>query len=189
MGLHPWRRGRYLPSYRLWHNASIRPWVCTHGDFGRTFSLNTLLERFNSAMGLHPWRPEPADVHWSTVPYASIRPWVCTHGDTLRRGSKSCIVTGLQFGHGFAPMETCAVATSCWIRRAGFNSAMGLHPWRRVPCRSLIRGIRTRASIRPWVCTHGDAAGIVVIVVVDHGFNSAMGLHPWRRRQCVTGIF
>ena len=80
-------------------------------------------------MGLHPWR------------------------HILANAAKPSIKL-LQFGHGFAPMET----------------------WLLLHCGALYDA----ASIRPWVCTHGDEYVHEAEENSIEGFNSAMGLHPWR---------
>ena len=128
MGLHPWRRALACADNQL-PAASIRPWVCTHGDAAQRDDQPIFASSFNSAMGLHPWRRRTC-ARSEAASEASIRPWVCTHGDQIQKGrlAKREVVASIRpwvCTHGDGMRRFVELAP---IRR--FNSAMGLHPWR-----------------------------------------------------------
>ena len=142
-----------LPSFpRRSHSderASIRPWVCTHGDnwprswdrrrqlqFGHGFAPMETVRRswprlrislLQFGHGFAPMETNSLGERLRNFVPASIRPWVCTHGDSSTSGPLWHLAR-LQFGHGFAPMET--TGSKPLRRQLSFNSAMGLHPWR-----------------------------------------------------------
>ena len=126
-GLHPWRqrpvpfRPTSVPTLQfgqgfapletlakklanvVMFNASIRPGVCTSGDIFYIVVVIGCFSRFNSARGLHPWRLSMA--RCGVIGY-----------------------TRLQFGQGFAPLETSHVANRQSFRIARLQFGQGFAP-------------------------------------------------------------
>ena len=182
-------------------------------------------------MGLHPWRPVPSRSRWWPGCEASIRPRVCTHGDRfISSGSTqpaSWLQFGhgfapmetsdwqrcrfrdnkLQFGHGFAPMETCALDDDGYgndglqfghgfapmetarnmrqlLIQAPLQFGHGFAPMETVGA-SVSEPSIYGASIRPWVCTHGDGETLTFRVLERFWLQFGHGFAPMETSHAV----
>ena len=135
--------------------------------------------RFNSARGLHPWRRrlvstgQPTSSRFNSA--RGLHPWRRHIPQTLGRH-----IHRLQFGQGFAPLETRIPVLGCSPLPKGLQFGQGFAPLETMVSKRPNAHFLT-ASIRPGVCTPGDEPNEDHTVSVHRRFNSARGLHPWRQ--------
>ncbi len=155
--------------------ASMGPWLCSHGEasgndsaayvsqlqWGRGFAATERRSAsrhgrtsgsFNGAVALQPRRGCPRAQRLAEEE-ASMGPWLCSHGEARATAIRAAVAM-LQWGRGFAATERRRGGSVTSRACSRFNGAVALQP-RRGP--GLVLRVRLhRASMGPWLCSHGE---------------------------------